>query len=244
MDAGNNTGPPRGALAVIAVGLFATLAAALLSTDKPIGSAELEWEAKAPMPDSKHAAIPGGGGMRLSDAGIRATEATESGYRLFRVASVVTIDSGSAVGHGRLRCTTRVPGHRAIVARTPKSRAAYPRSSSDEDLLKQGDVPEQVEVEFHSHGADLAAIELGDAFDAYTPVHGVVVSWAPYREGSQGWQWGLPKGHPAQPLELGFASIWKTTGTPAAQITCTLETTAGSASVNTAGALKGLNSPS
>jgi hypothetical protein len=244
MEVGKDNRPPRGALAVVAVGLFATVAAALLSTDKPIGSAELEWEAKAPLPASKHVAIPGGGGMSLSEAGLRATEATESGYRLFRVASVLTIDAGSAVGHGRLRCTTRVPGHRATVARTPKSRAAYPRSSSDEDLLKQGDVPEDVEVEFHSHGAELAAVGLGDAFDAYTPVHGVVVSWAPYREGSQGWQWGLPKGRPAQELPLGFASIWKTSGTPAAQIACTLETTAGSATVNTAGALKGLEGPS
>jgi hypothetical protein len=38
-------------------------------------------------------------------------------------------------------------------------------------------------------------------------------------------------------LRLGFASIWRTTATPGAKITCTVETGAGSAIVRTAGQL-------
>ena len=54
--------PPRGALAVIAIGLIATFAAAALSTEEAGGSsAEIEWIEQAPLPDSPAAAIPGGG---------------------------------------------------------------------------------------------------------------------------------------------------------------------------------------
>lgn len=221
---------------MIAIGLLATVAAAFLATDSSSGSAaELFWEAKAPLPDSKTASIPGGGAMRISEAGIRTTETNISGYKIFRVAGQLTIDAGSAVGHGRLRCATRVPGN-AIVAHTPGSRASYPRSSSGENLIKQ-DVPEVVLVEFNSHGTDLGVLGLSDAFDTFTDQPGVVVSWSPYRKGVQEWQWGLPAGQPAKPLKLGFASFWRSTGTPAARVSCTVETGAGKAAVRTAGKL-------
>ena len=72
---------------MIAIGLLATVAAALLSTDKPIGAATLEWVGEAPMPDSKTAAIPGGGTMQLGEGGIRSTEPNISDYTLFRVSA-------------------------------------------------------------------------------------------------------------------------------------------------------------
>jgi hypothetical protein len=234
MSVGTDTRPPRGALVVIAIGLIATFAAAALATDEPLGSAaELEWEAKAPLPDSPTAAIPGGGSMRIDEAGIRVSESNISGYRLYRVAGVLKIDAGSAVGQGRVRCATRVPGS-ALIAHTPGSRAAYPRSSSGENLTKQ-DVPEVVLVEFNVQGGELAVLELEDAFETFTEQPGVVVSWSPYRKGVQEWQWGLPDGRPAKPLELGFASFWRTTAAPAARISCTIETAAGESTVRTTG---------
>jgi hypothetical protein len=236
MKADEHNRPPRGALAVVAVGLLATLAAALLATDEPVGSAaELTWESKAPLPDSNPVAIPGGGSMGLSEGGIRASEENVSGYRIYRVASVLTIDSGSAVGRGRVRCATHVPA-RAIATHTPGSRAAYPRSSSGENLTKQ-DVPERVLVEFNSHGTDLGVLELGDAFDSFVEEPGVVVSWTPYRKGIQEWQWGLPPGKPKLPVELGFASFWRTPTTPSARIVCTVQTGAGKATVRSDGSL-------
>lgn len=221
---------------MIAVGLLATVAAALLSTDKPLGAVALSWEGKAPLPDSAPAAIPGGGAVRLADAGIRVTEANAADYRLFRVAAVLRIDAGSAVGQGRLRCAIRVPP-RTIVAKTPSSRASYPRSS--EELAEQ-EAPETALVEFRSHSTDLAALELGDAIGRrFTRRRGVVVEWAPYRIDQQVWRWGLPPARPAEPLTLPFASIWRTTGAPAARIACTVETGAGTATVRTAGKLAG-----
>jgi hypothetical protein len=228
--------PPRGALIAIAVGLIATVFAALLSTDKPIGAATLEWVDRAPMPDSKVVSIPGGGQMRLTEAGIRATEANVSDYTLYRASAVLTIEAGSAVGQGRLHCSVHVP-QRTEVAKTPKSRAAYPHSS--EDLVKQ-EAPETSLVEFSSHSAELASVEVADVLGkSYTDVRGIVVEWAPYRLDRQAWQLGLPAGRPKAPLRLPFVSIWRTTVTPAARMACTIDTAAGSATVRTAGALPG-----
>lgn len=225
--------PPRGALIVIAVGLLASVLAALLSTDKP-GAATLEWVEEGKLPDSKVVAIPGGGQMRLSDGLIRATEENVSDYTLYQTSALLTIDAGSAVGQGRLRCVIRVP-KRTIVAKTHSSRASYPRSS--EELIKQ-EPPENSLVEFSSHSTDLALVEIGDAIGSrFTDEPGIVVEWAPFRIGQQMWQWGLPGGRPEADLRLPFASIWRTTTTPAARVACTVETGAGSATVRTAGSL-------
>jgi hypothetical protein len=231
--------PPRGALIVIAVGLIATVAAALLSNSSAsAGAAELEWELKQPIADSKPAPVPGGHGqMQLVEAGLRGTGTNVSGYQLYRVAAVLRIDKGAPVGSGRVTCTITVP-RQTLVAHTPNNRGSYPRPSEEEDLIKQ-EVPEKVVVEFNAHGTDAAIVDLGDAFDEFVGERGVTVSWTPFRIGQQGWQWGLPPGRPSEPLELGFASIWRTTSTPTAHIACTLKTSSGSATVTTGGSLPG-----
>jgi hypothetical protein len=233
MEAGREIRPPRGALVVIAVGLVATVAAALASTDKPLSAAQLTWEERAPLPDSKPVAIPGGGTMRIEQAGLRATALNAGGYRLYRVAAVLNIGTGAAVGQGRVRCITRVPT-RTIVAHTTKQRASYPQPS--DDLIKQG-VPRTSLVEFSAQNSDLAVVEFEDAFDRFTGKTDITVEWTPFRPGQQGWAWGLPSGRPGKPLTLGFGSIWRTTVTPAARIACTVETEAGAATTRTAGSL-------
>jgi hypothetical protein len=226
--------PPRGALIVIAIGLLATVAAAVLSTDKLIGAATLEWVEEAPMPDSKKAQIPGGGAMQLTDAKIRSTEANVSEYTLYRASAVLKISAGAAIGHGRLRCSIRAK--RAIIAKTYRSRASYPRSS--EELSEQG-TPENSAVEFSSHSTDFALVEMSDILDKrYTTEKGIVVEWAPYRIGQQVWKYGLPAGRAGEELKLPFATIWRTTDEPASTISCTVENSAGTATVKTAGALE------
>jgi hypothetical protein len=238
---GNDGDLPRGALIVVAVGLIASLAAALLTTSEGEGSAaQLEWVMKAPLSDSKAVTVPGGGGkFRLTDGGIRATGRNAGEYELFRVTSVLKIDAGSPVGGARIDCsTTGPPG--SEVAQTPKSRASYPRSS--EELIKQG-VPENTLVEFNSHGDELALLELGDAFESFANERGIKLEWPEYIAGHERWEWFLPKGPPSEPLELGFASFWKTTERPVSHISCTLKTSAGSASVATTGSLPKVSPP-
>jgi len=236
MSAVTETRPPRGAIVVIVVGLIATLAAALLSTESAGGSSvELEFEKQAKIPDSRPATIPGGGSMKLGEAGLRSTEANINGERVYRVTAVLRIDAGSAVGQARVRCLMR-GGAGSELGRTVNSRGAFPRSSGEYNLTKQ-EVPGSVGIRFPVRGAEYASLEFEDAFPTFTDLPGVVVSWAPSRTASQEWQWGLPQGKPAEPLELGFASFWRTGGEPAARISCRLENADGSASVRTAGSL-------
>ncbi len=229
--------PPRGALVVIAIGLIATLAAALLTTDEAGGSsAEIEWTAHAQLPDSSMVAIPGGGSMRLQDGGMRASEGNIEGERIYRVTSVLRLEAGSAVGQARVRCRM-TGGKGAELGRTVNSRAAFPRSSGEYNLTKQ-EVPGSVGVRLPIHGAEFASLELEDAFEVFTELPGVVVSWMPHSTDSQEWQWGLPEGRLQQPLELGLASFWRTGSDLEAQVSCTVETGAGRATVRTAGELK------
>jgi hypothetical protein len=235
MDTGQENRPPRGALAVIAVGLVATLAAAVLATDEAGGSSvEIEWVARAPIPDSPPAAIPGGGSMRIEESGLRTSENNIDGERVFRATSVLRIAADSAVGQARVRC--RMSGGGAELGRTVNSRGAFPRSSGEYNLTKQ-EVPESVGIRLPIQGAEFASLEMGDAFPAFTDLPGVVVSWQPHRTDSQEWQWGLPEGRLQKPLALGFASFWRTSGRVSAKVSCTLETGAGSATVRTAGTL-------
>jgi hypothetical protein len=235
MDLDTETRPPRGALAVIAIGLLATLAAAALATDEAGGSSvAIEWTARMPLRDSPPAAIPGGGSIRLEDGGLRTSEENIEGERVFRATSVLRIAAGSAVGQARVRC--RMSGGGAELGRTVNSRGAFPRSSGEYNLTKQ-EVPESVGVRLPIQGAEFASLEMGDAFPTFTDLPGVVVSWLPHRTYSQEWQWGLPSGRLTEPLALGFAGFWRTSGEVAAKISCTLETAAGRAVVRTAGEL-------
>jgi hypothetical protein len=237
MDRIMDTRPPRGALAVVAVGLIACVAAWLLSTDEVGGSSvAIEWERQAPLPDSRSAAIPGGGSMQLEDGGLRATEENINGERVYRATSVLQIAAGSAVGQARVNCTMR-GGQGAELGRTVNSRGAFPRSSGEYNLTKQ-EVPGSVGVRLPIQGAEFASLEMEDAFSTFTDLPGVVVSWLPYRTDSQEWQWGLPEGRPTEPLALGFATFWRTAGEPAVRVLCTLETRGGKAAVRTAGTLR------
>jgi len=240
----SQTRPPRGALAVIALGLLATLAAALLANpNASSGAVEIEWEQHAALSDSRPVAVPGGGGaIQLVEGGMKGSGRNLSGYQLVRVADVLTISKGAQVGGGRVTCTIRVPVRHTLVGHTPNKHAAYPRPSEEEELVKQP-VPENVLVEFNAKGTDVALLEFGDAFEKFVNERGATVSWAPFQIGKQGWQWGLPAGRPVRRLKLGFASIWRTTTKPVTHVSCVLTTSAGSARVSTAGALTGTPPP-
>lgn len=228
---------------MVAMGLLATVAAALLANpNASAGAVALAWEQHAPLPDSRPARLPGGGTIQLVEGGLRATGRNVSGYQLFRVADVLSISQGAAVGSGRVTCEIRVPRLHTLVTHAPGNRGAYPRPSEEEDLIKQA-VPDDVVVEFNSQGTDVARVGLGDAFDAFVDRRGVTVSWADFQIGRQGWQWGLPPGRLERPLALGFAAIWRTTARPVAHVACAVTTSAGTARVSTAGVLSGEPAP-
>jgi hypothetical protein len=233
---------PRGALAVVAVGLLATLAAWLLSTDKSSGdAARLEWVQMAAIPDSKPVPVPGGEGeMQLVEGGIMATGTNVAGYSLFRVRSTVKIDAGSPVGDGRVLCAVEA-GRRTEVAQTAGGlRATYPRSS--EAGIYSQEVPETILIDFSARGNELAVLEVEDV-SQFTTEKGVKLEWPTYRVGTERLKYFIAGGKPKNDLELPFYTVWRTTAVPAASVACTLTTSAGEATVRTAGKLDRASPP-
>jgi hypothetical protein len=227
---------------VIAIGLLACVAAALLTTDKGSGeAANLEWVQAAPIPTSKPVQVPGGSqAMQLIAGEISATGTNFSGYSLFRVASTLRIEQGAPVGDGRILCSVGA-GRGAEIAQTAGGlRATYPRSS--EAGIYSQEVPETLLIDFSARGAELAVLE-GEPIARFTTEKGVKLEWPEYEVGTEHLKYFIAGGKPKRNLALPFYTVWKATGIPAAKIACTLTTSAGKATVQTAGKLKKISPP-
>jgi hypothetical protein len=237
----NDSRPPRGALAVVGVGLVATIAAALLGNPNLSGeAAQLEWVQFENVADSRPVSIPGGGGeMELAEAGLRSTGTNVSGYTLFRSAATLRIDAGSPVGSARILCAMWAAGD-TEVGQTPGSRASYPRSS--EELTEQP-VPEVVLVEFASHGTGLAVVDVEDMPGFFATEEGIKLEWPTFKPAVERWRWYLPPGPPAADLELPFYSVWRATKPPSIEIACSLTTSAGTVTVRTSGSMSRMPAP-
>lgn len=231
---------PRGALAVVAVGIVACIASALLMSEPGAGeAASLEWVQHASIPDSRPVPVPGSGAkhMQLTDGDIRATGSNAGGYSLFRVSTKLRIEPEAPVGHGRILCSVEGGGSNTEVAQTSGGlRATYPRSSEN-GIYKQ-EAPLAIAVHFSSHGKSLARLEMEELPRHFTNERGVKVGWPEYETGTERILYYLPAGKKEDELELPFDTVWRTTGTPSAKIACTLTTAAGEATARTAGALK------
>jgi hypothetical protein len=232
---------PRGVFAIVAIGLLACVAAALLSTDEGSGvSASLEWIEHGRVADSAPAEVPGGGGsMQLIHGSIAATGTNVSGYSLFRVATTLRIDAGSPIGEAHVICATKA-GKGAEIARSAEGlRALYPRSS--ESGIYSQNVPERLVIDFSARGGENVIVEAEDLrIDGFTTEKGVKLEWPRYDPRTEGLEYLIAGGTPTKDLDLPFFTIWKSTGAPAAKVTCTVITGAGKASVSTKAALKGI----
>lgn len=235
--------PPRGALIVLAVGLLACVVAALATASKGEGeAAHLEWVQVRATADSKQVPVPGGGGeMQLTENGIRSTGTNVSGYSLFRISSNLKISAGSPIGGGRILCSIKTHHGTEIGQTSGGLRATYPRSSEG-GIFKQ-EVPESVLIDFSSHSSELALLEVADVPDKFTNERGVKLEWPEYEVGTEHLKYFLPAGKPKRDLELPFYSIWKTTAVPAGEVSCTLTTSSGSATIGTKMALKKRSPP-
>jgi hypothetical protein len=235
---------PRGAIAVVVVGVIATIAAALLSGSGSGGSyAHLEWVQQRKIPDSKTAAVPGNptAKMQLINGKIQSTGSNVAGYALFRVAATAKIDKGVKLSKGtNLLCSIRTGV--LIAQSTGGLRMLYPRSS--ETGIYGQPVEEEVLAQFASHGHLAAALEVGeDMPQRYTTVQGVKLEWPEYEVGTGNLEYLLPEGTPKAAIELPFYAIWKSTRRPTAKVSCELSSSAGKASVETEGHLTGVAPP-
>jgi hypothetical protein len=238
---------PRGAIAVVVVGLIATIAAALLTSGKGGGeAAHLEFVQQRPITNSKAVAVPGGHGqkMQLVSGKIQATGTNVGGYSLFRVLTTLKIDKGAPLSDGHLICSIKGRGNGTLIAQSSGGlRMLYPRSS--EDGIYGQPIPETVLAQFSSHGYELAELEevFEDMPEKWTTVKGVKLAWPEYEEGTENLDYSLPEGNAPVAVELPFYTIWKSTKPPAAQVSCTLNVAGGKATVETEAALPRISPP-
>ena len=149
--------------------------------------------------------------MRIADALISTSEENVSGYRLFRISAVLRIDAGSAVGQGRVHCRTASRGERS--RKDPREPRLLPALEQRRRPAETG-FPEEVVVEFNSHGTDLARVEFDDALETLRqPSRASWSSWPPYKQALQEWQWGASRRQAEQQaartglcLDLGAAT--------------------------------------
>jgi hypothetical protein len=231
---------PRGAIAVVVVGVLACIAAALLTTGKGSGeAAHLEFVQGRAIPASRSVPVPGSktAKMSLLEGRIQTTGINVAGYSLFRVLSTLRIDKGAPVGEGRVLCSVHATRKGTEIGQSSNGlRTTYPRSS-EEGIYGQP-VPETILVQFSSHGYELAVLEVTEGLpERFTTIQGVKLDWPKYETGTEHLDYFLPAGKPKTAIELPFYTVWKSQDPPAAKIACKLEVGAGKATVETAGSL-------
>jgi hypothetical protein len=232
---------PRGAIIVVAVGLLATIFAAVLTNTggNSAEAAHLEFVQKGQIADSKAVDVPGSKTLKMQLVGgtIKATGTNIAGYSLYRVLTTVKIEEGARIG-GEMLCSVHALGTGTLVAQSSGNlRMLYPRSS--EQGVSGQEIPKTVLAKFASHGHLLAVLEevTEDMPEAFTTIPGVKVGWPEYEEGTEHILYHLPHGKAPATVELPFYTVWKSKKAPTAQISCTLETKLGKATVETQGSL-------
>ncbi len=207
---------PLGAIAIVLAGVALSAATALLATDEFAGGVHLEWDDSARIADSAPSEA-GGVSAKIVGAEIDTTRSNASGYRLYEVNGRLRLETPRHDDRALATCTISVPS-RSVLGRTPGKRASYPLPS--EELADQL-VPEGSIVRFYAKGTDIVVVPLSDALDSFTTAPGVKVEWGPYRQGEQTWNWVLTGvARPQRVVQLGFATLWRTTARPGARITC------------------------
>ena len=182
--------------------------------------------------------------MQLINGGIRSTGTNVGGYSLFRVLTTLKIEKGAPIAGGHAVCSVKAASGDEISQTEGGLRATFPRSS--EAGIYNQEVPESVVIQFASHGHALARLEVADLPPRFTTVRGVKLEWPEYEVGTEHLDYELPPENPEPPedIELPFYTIWRALNKPpAASVSCTLKTSAGKATVKTAGALPKVSPP-
>ena len=229
---------PTLAIATVVVGLGATVAAHViegLDLQETLDE-YIEWEETGQIPDSREARLGRQGQIQITDGSLAATRANASDYRVYRVAATLDITTGTPEKRANAACTIGVPRD-VIFARTPGGRAVFPQPSED---LEIQDVPDIAGIEFNAKGTDLVGLEVEDVIDEYTTTPEVLVEWGDYKPAKQTFEWVIRGGDHEEPVNLTFATMFRTNDAdPAATVSCSVTTVEGAeARTSTSGELR------
>ncbi len=210
---------PRGAIITVIIGLIVTLGVIAVDLRKGGGTAvEIEWDTVEVVETPKAEKLGSNGSFGLARTSIAALAPIESGDLLFRIAGVVSVDSGGRAKPTRVRCDITSPAEGSRIAQTPGARAAWPRPS---DELQAQEVPEASVAVFKARGADALFLPIRDVFRQFTDSAAVTsVDWDEYEEQNQSLIWDMPEGTGPGAATLGYSVIFKTLEQPLAEIRC------------------------
>ncbi len=214
---GNSNGRfPRGAIATVIVGLMATLAVIAFDITKGGGTAvEIGWDTVEAVQTPEARELGSSGSFALARTSIAAIAPIESGDLLFRIAGVVSVDSGGQAKPTVVRCDITSPAKGSRIAQTPGARAAWPRPS---DELQAQEVPEASVAIFKARGADALFLPIRDVFRRFTDSAApTVVDWDEYEERNQSMIWDMPEGTGPGAATLGYSVIFRTLDRPRAE---------------------------
>lgn len=212
---------PRGAKAVVVVGLLLTLIVIGLDIRGGGSSAELDWATTEEVKTPPKADLGKKGSFGLNRTLLTAISPNGGGELIFRISGLAVVDSGGKKPT-RVKCNFRSPhSPDTTVARTPNLRSAWPRPSDD---LKAQDVPESLVLKFNAVGNNILGVPIRDSISRYTnSASPTTVEWAGYEEddlGSQAFIWDMAEGTGPGPASLGYAVVFKTIFKPEVDITC------------------------
>ncbi|MBN8869567.1 MAG: hypothetical protein J0H66_06765 [Solirubrobacterales bacterium] len=221
---------PRLAIAVVVLGVVASLAIYGLSFVPGNGSEEIGWDTLEPIKSPAPAKV-GDGSFTLARTSLSAIAPNDDGLLLYRVSGIVRVDSGGRK-MSRVRCDvfSRVRGDTRM-ARSTKLRAAWPRPSSGADLHRQA-VPETSTVKFQTENSKKIDLPIRDVIQRYVDTNAMVtVDWDGYTEDDQNWEWELPDGSGVGTTTLPWAVIFESETRPRGSIECKAQIGAKSATL-------------
>ncbi len=212
---------PRGAIAVVAIGVFASILAAVLTNENLSSADTLPWAGSRTMASTKAVPLGPQGSIRLLKPRIFASKTNIAGYTLFMIETRLALNVGRYDGRAAARCSISAPLP-ATNAQTPNQRAAYPRPSEN---LDDQSVTDYVVAEFAARGGAYSAVDTtpGEnlSFVEYSDLPGTELLWETYLDNHAVWDWLLPEKQSGKTAKLGFFSLFRTTERLPAKIECT-----------------------
>ena len=208
---------PRVAIVVVVAGLVVSALIYAISFLPGSGSLEIDWDTSEPVA-SPPAKTVGEGSFAVSRTSLSAIAPNEEGLLLYRVAGVVSIDSGGRT-NTRVRCDVKsqVEGDTRM-ARSTKLRAAWPKPS---EALQIQEVPETSFVKFSTGEDKKLDLPIRDVVQRYTDSSApTVVEWDGYVEDNQNWIWKMADGTGPGTATMPWLVIYESETRPEGMIDC------------------------
>lgn len=208
---------PRGAIAVVIVGLFLSLAVYGIGLKGGASSAEIDWQVVEDVTTPVNAVKAGENGeFNIRRTTIAGLPPNGGGQSIFRISGVAVVDSGKLPT--TVKCAVDSSDGDTTIARTPNLRAAWPRPS---DELQIQEVPESMILKFNQVGNAILGVPIRDVINRFTnSASPTTVDWDTDEIGTQKWVWTMDKGSGPGPVTLGYVVVFRTMTRPEADIDC------------------------